>query len=97
MALNKIEIKRKRSKYIEKEIIIPGAHTEVYLNERGKRILRELDKIPEIERELSLDLTGGGGYDPDEGVIYIAHDKPVYKRWRKIQQLFSQFEKQLGR
>jgi hypothetical protein len=97
MALDKIEIKRKRSKYIEKEIIVPGSHTEIFLNERGKRILRELDKIPEIERELSLDLTGGGGYDLDEGVIYIMHDEPVYKRWRKIQKLFSQFEKQLGR
>lgn len=95
--LEEIEIERKKSKYIEKEIVVPSSHTEIYLNERGKEILRKIDQIPELSRKLSLDLTNGGGYDPSEGTIHIPHisSEPVWKKWKKIHELFNKVEKEL--
>ena len=86
-------IRRPRAKFMEGEIIVPHSHTAVILNERGRKALKKL--TPEEERLLSLEFTAGGGYDEDEGVIYIVHTRgtPVYKQWRKIHALLNKAEK----
>ncbi|RLI98293.1 MAG: hypothetical protein DRP08_08235 [Candidatus Aenigmatarchaeota archaeon] len=85
-------IRRPRAKFMEGEIIVPRSHTEIILNDRGRRALKKL--TPEEERLLSLDLTMGGGYDNEEGIIYIVHTPgyPVYKQWRKIHALLNKAE-----
>lgn len=93
--MEKIERVYRRAKWIEKEIIVPDSHTEVYLTDWGKEVLRNLTE--EESKLLSIDLTLGGGFDSEEGVIYIVHTEvyPVYRQWRKILKMLRRAEKRL--
>lgn len=90
-----IVVERTRSKFVEKEIIVPRSHTIVFLNERGRRAIKKF--TPEENRWLSLDGTGGGGYNSEDGSIHFDLWKPVHKQWRKVRELLNRAEKRRKR
>ncbi len=85
-------IRRKKGGFIAFERITPRSHTDIRLSSRGARAFKALS--PEEQRKFALDLTGGGGFSTDHGVVlHISHDNtPVYKRWPKIHKLLREGE-----
>ena len=73
---------------VRKTVIKPG-YTEVYLTEKCRRALHRL--TPEEHKLIANEYTAGGGYDEEEGIIYIVHlrDSPVHRRWPKIRQILK--------
>jgi len=72
-------------KLMKSNAIKPG-YTEIKLTPIGHLALRMLSD--DEFKELSLDLTMGGGVDLENGIIYIFHTStPVYKLWDKIRKL----------
>ena len=86
MPLKRIVVERPRSKFVKKEVIVPGSHTVVYLNKRGQEAMK---KLTDAERRwLAVEGTQGGGYEGNSK-LYFPHSTSVYRQWRKVQSLLN--------
>ena len=64
-------------------------YTIIYLTEAGRKALQRLTSAE--HKIIVNELTAGGGYDIEEGIIYIVHTSiPVYSRWRKIREILRE-------
>ncbi|RLE48554.1 MAG: hypothetical protein DRJ18_01780 [Candidatus Methanomethylicota archaeon] len=77
----------KRIRWIKKTKIMPG-YTEVYLTRAGKKALRNL--TTDEHYLIANELTAGGGYDAEHGIIYFVHTSvPVSARWSKVRAILK--------
>jgi len=66
---------------------MPG-YTEVYLTRAGKKALRNL--TTDEHYLIANELTAGGGYDAEHGIIYFVHTSvPVSARWSKVRAILK--------
>jgi len=84
-----------RYRWIKRSEVRRG-YTMIYLTEAGRKALQRL--TPAEHRVIVNELTAGGGYDIEEGIIYIVHTSiPVYSRWRKIREILREAYKRRKR